>query len=222
MNDLGKAFSSFFKDPQWFSKSVVAALWMLLCLIGIGIPVFVGYLVQVTQRVMRQETPVLPRWNGIGRKFVIGIKFCIAYIIYLLPIAILLIPVVGLAVIGAANGESETISVIMSIYLFGVTLLMIPYGLALNLVTPILLFRFAERERISDAVDFVRVVRLFGDNWQNTLIVALISIGVQSLAPAGILIFLVGIFFTMFYAYVISAHLGGLLYLSAQNPEPRA
>ncbi|MCC6399060.1 MAG: DUF4013 domain-containing protein [Bacteroidetes bacterium] len=220
MNDLGKAFSSFFKDPRWFSKSAIASLWMLLCLVGIGIPVFVGYLVQVTQRVMRQETPVLPGWNGIGRKFVIGIKFCVAYIIYLLPMAILFIPVVGLAVIGAANGESETIPVIMSIYLFGVTLLMIPYGLALNLVTPILLFRFAERERISDAVDVVRVVRLFGDNWQNTLIVALISIGVQSLAPAGILIFLIGIFFTMFYAYVVSAHLGGLLYLAAQNPEP--
>ena len=107
--------------------------------------------------------------------------------------------------------------ILFSVYIFGITLLLIPYGLALSLFSPIIMYRFAERESISDALDVAAVMREFRGNWQNALVVALITMGIQSIAGIGLFLLLVGIFFTIFYSYVVSAYLCGVLYLSTRT-----
>ncbi len=220
MKDLGKAFSAYFKDPRWFSKSLIGVLWMFACLLGIGIFVLAGYFVRITQRVMRHEEPALPDWDDIGGKLVTGFKFCVAYFVYIIPIIVLFLPVIVLAVIAGASGdEGDSMPVFFSIYIFGMTLLMIPYSLALSLFSPIITYRFAERERISDALDVAGVIRDFRGNWQNALVVALIAMGIQSIASIGLFLLLIGIFFTIFYSYVVSSYLSGVLYLSRESKE---
>jgi Protein of unknown function (DUF4013) len=213
MKDIGKAFSLPFKDPSWASKFVIAGLFMLLCLLGIGIPVIVGYLIQVTQRVIRHEEPALPEWSDIGVKFVLGFKYCVVYLIYLIPVFLLVIPVIGLAVATSTTDAPEMVGVLSIIYIFGFTLLVIPYSLLLTAIFPIVAYRFALREKISDAIDLGKIFRDFRVNWQNTAVVALIAIGIQSFAFIGILFFLIGVFFTVFYVYLVSAAMHGLLYL---------
>lgn len=220
MKDIGKAFSLPFKDPSWASKFVIAALFMLLCLIGIGIPVIVGYLIQVTQRVIRREEPALPEWSDIGVKFVLGFKYCVVYLIYLIPVLLLLIPVIGLAVATSTSDAPEMVGVLSIIYMFGFTLLVIPYSLLLTAIFPIVAYRFALREKIGDAIDLGRIFKDFRVNWQNTAVVALIAIGIQSFAFIGILFFLIGVFFTVFYVYLVSAAMHGLLYLDL--PQERS
>jgi hypothetical protein len=220
MKDIGKAFSLPFKDPSWASKFVIAALFMLLCLIGIGIPVIVGYLIQVTQRVIRREEPALPEWSDIGVKFVLGFKYCVVYLIYLIPVFLLLIPVIGLAVATSTTDAPEMVGVLSIIYMFGFTLLVIPYSLLLTAIFPIVAYRFALREKIGDAIDLGRIFKDFRVNWQNTAVVALIAIGIQSFAFIGILFFLIGVFFTVFYVYLVSAAMHGLLYLDL--PQERS
>jgi hypothetical protein len=220
MKDIGKAFSLPFKDPSWASKFIIAGLFMLLCLLGIGIPVIVGYLIQVTQRVIRHEEPALPEWSDIGVKFVLGFKYCVVYLIYLIPVFLLVIPVIGLAVATSATDAPEMVGVLSIIYIFGFTLLVIPYSLLLTAIFPIVAYRFALREKISDAIDLARIFKDFRLNWQNTAVVALIAIGIQSFAFIGILFFLIGVFFTVFYVYLVSAAMHGLLYLDL--PEERS
>jgi hypothetical protein len=213
MKDIGKAFSLPFKDPSWASKFIIAVLFMLLCLVGIGIPVIVGYLIQVTQRVIRREEPALPEWSDIGVKFVLGFKYCVVYFIYLIPVFLLVIPVIGLAVATSTADAPEMVGVLSIIYIFGFTLLVIPYSLLLTAIFPIVAYRFALREKISDAIDLGVIFRDFRVNWQNTAVVALIAIGIQSFAFIGILFFLIGVFFTVFYVYLVSAAMHGILYL---------
>jgi hypothetical protein len=213
MKDIGKAFSLPFKDPSWVSKFVIAGLFMILCLLGIGIPVIVGYLIQVTQRVIRREETALPEWNDIGVKFVLGFKYCVVYLIYLIPVFLLMIPVIGLAVATSTTDAPEMVGVLSIIYIFGFTLLVIPYSLLLAAIFPIVAYRFALREKISDAIDLGRIFKDFRANWQNTVVVALIAIGIQSFAFIGILFFLIGVFFTVFYVYLVSAAMHGILYL---------
>ena len=220
MKDIGKAFSLPFKDPSWASKFIIAGLFMLLCLLGIGIPVIVGYLIQVTQRVIRHEEPALPEWSDIGVKFVLGFKYCVVYLIYLIPVFLLVIPVIGLAVATSATDAPEMVGVLSIIYIFGFTLLVIPYSLLLTAIFPIVAYRFALREKISDAIDLGRIFKDFRLNWQNTAVVALIAIGIQSFAFIGIFFFLIGVFFTFFYVYLVSAAMHGLLYLDL--PEERS
>ena len=213
MKDLGKAFSLPFKDPSWVSKFILAALFMLLCLIGIGIPVIVGYLLQVTQRVMRRDERILPEWSDIGIKFVLGFKYCIVYFIYLIPVLLLVIPVIGLAVATNMSDAPDIVGVLSIVYMFGFTLLVIPYSLLLSAISPIIAYRFALRERISDAIDLGTVFKDFRQNWQNTVVVALIAIGIESFAFIGLLFFIIGVVFTVFYVYLVVACMHGQLYL---------
>jgi hypothetical protein len=219
MKDLGKAFGAPFKDPSWFSKFVIAALFLLLSLVLIGIPIIVGYLIQVTQRVMRREEDILPGWNDIGVKFVTGFKYCIVYIVYFIPIIILILPVIALGIAGEMADEPETVAVFTVVYMFAFTLLVIPYSLLMTALGPIIAYRFALREKMSDGWNIGQIFRDFRVNWQNTLIVALIVVGIQSFAGIGIIFFIVGIFFTFFYAYLVSAYLHGLLYLELPEAE---
>ncbi len=213
MNNLGKAFSFVFDDPAWLRKTAVAAIYIFLSIVGIGIPILAGYFVRITQAVMRNEEPALPDWRSTGRMFVTGLKLCVAYLVYLLPVALLVLPVLALALLGSVAIEPDTILMIMTVYLFGFTVLLIPYSLAVSLFSPIIVLLFARREKIGDAVDLVRVVRLFRARWQDALVIALIALGIQSLSFLGIAFFVVGVFFTIFYTYSVSSYLSGLLYL---------
>jgi len=213
MKDIGKAFSIPFKDPAWVSKFLLAALFMLLCLLGIGIPIIVGYLIQVTQRVIRKEERPLPEWSDIGVKFVLGFKYCVVYVIYLLPVVLLVIPVIALGVATSSTDAPELVGVLSLVYMFGFTLLVIPYSLILAAIMPIVAYRFALTEKIADGIDVAAIFRDFRKNWQNTIVVALITAAIESLAFVGILFFLVGVFFTIFYVYLVAASMRGLLYL---------
>jgi len=212
MKDLGKSFSFAFKDPDWVPKFLIAALFMILAIVGIGIFVIAGYMVIVTRRAMKGEDRGLPDWRDLGVMFVLGFKYCIVYLLYLLPMFILFIPLVALSAITRAAGEAGIVESLAVIYSFGMILLVMPYSIAFTVIVPIINYRFAERGRIADALDISAVVRDFKANWQNTLVVALIAVGIQSLAGIGLVLLIVGVIFTIFYSYLVSAHMCGVLY----------
>jgi hypothetical protein len=217
MKDLGKAFSFPFKDPDWVVKLLVGVVFMLLSIFLVGIFILVGYFIQLTQRVMRQEPRPLPEWGDIGGKLVLGFKFCVVYFIYLLPIFLLMIPIIILPLLAEISGDDDMIALVTIVYSFAYTLVVIPYSLALTVLIPIIIYRFAERERIGDALDLATIIREFKHNWQNTVIVALIAMAMQSFAGVGMIVFFVGIFFTVMYAYLVSAYLTGALYLERKT-----
>ena len=220
MNDLGRAFTFPFRDPDWVKKFLLGALITLLCIVVVGIFILVGYFVQVTQRVIRRDEKLLPDWEDIGVMLVVGFKYCVVYIIYSLPLIFLLIPMFVLSVLGMFSG-SGTISMFSGFYTILMVLLMIPYGLALTLLQPIIFGRFAANESIADALDIAALLRTFRRNWQHTLIVALIATGIQSFASLGIILFVVGILASIFYSHLVTAYLYGALYLEHSQEEVR-
>ena len=123
MKDLGKAFTFIFKDPRWVSKVAVAALFMILSIVLIGFIVLVGYFIQLIQRVIRREEYPLPDWSDIGVKFIVGIKFAIVYLVYLLPVLLLAIPIMVIAVTAALTDQPDLMGALMAVYMFGFTLL---------------------------------------------------------------------------------------------------
>jgi hypothetical protein len=219
MKDLGKAFTFFFQDPSWITKTLIAAGFMLLSLLGIGIPVLVGYCIQLTQRVMKREQYPLPAWTDVGVQFVTGIKYCVAIFVYLLPIVLLYIPFIVLLIAGSFAPDSEALGLATTLYMFPFMIFIIAYSVLLAAASPIIMYLFAERERIGDALDIARIFREFKRNWQNALVVALLTTAIESFAFIGIIFFLVGVFLTVFYAYAVSSYLAGLLYLERPQQE---
>lgn len=212
MKDLGNAFSFVFRDRNWVGKVIVACVFLLLSVTGLGLFVVAGYLIQITQRVMRGEEPVLPDWKDVGIKFLIGFKFAIVYLLYLLPILFMMVPLMVMSIAAELSPQRELLGMVAGIYAFGFTILVIPYSLALNMLMPIIVYRFADHERISDALEISVNLRLFAAHWQDTVVVALITVGIQSFAAVGLIVFLVGVLVTIFYAFAVSAYLAGALY----------
>ncbi len=220
MNKIGDAFAFPFRDPEWFSKFFVGALMVLLSMVLIGLFPLMGYFVRVTQRVMRKEPNPLPDWSDFGQLFALGFKFVVLYIIYLLPIFAILLVFLFLA-IGAAISEDEAVVLSMlPVFYLVVFFVIVPYSIALSIFMPVITIRFAQRGEISDGLALGEILRFFKKNWANTLIVALIIFGLESIEGIGLLIAIVGVFFTIFYSGLVSYHLIGQLY--AASLEPRA
>jgi hypothetical protein len=220
VNDVGKAFSYPFKDPAWVSKFILGALFMVLGIFLVGIFIVVGYFIETTQRVMRRELHPLPEWTDVGVKLVLGVKFCVVYLVYLIPIFILYIPFLALILVGSLSDNGDMLGALAGIYVgVMVFLFIIPYSLLLAAMLPIITYRFARNEKVSEALDIAAVFRTFKRNWQNTLVVALIAVGLHSFAAVGIVFFLVGVLFTIFYSYLVSAHMFGSLYLEETHVE---
>jgi hypothetical protein len=148
-----------------------------------------------------------------------GVKIVIVYLVYLLPVILLMIPLFPLAILTERPEAGDLIGLFSLVYFFGFTLLIVPYSIALTIASPIINYRFALNERIGDALDIGAIIRDFRTNWQNVLVVVLITIGVQSFAWIGVVLFLVGVLFTILYSYMVPAYLSGLLYRDTIRKE---
>ena len=219
MDDIGRAFTFPFKDPQWFAKFLIGSLMCMLAVIGVGFFILAGYFIQITQRAMRNEERVLPDWDGIGKKFVLGIQIVIVYLIYLLPVFLLMIPLFPLAILTDRPGAADIVGLFSLVYFFGFVLLIVPYSIALTIASPIINYRFALNESIGDALDIGAITKDFVKNWQNVIVVALITIGIQSFAWIGVVLFIVGVLFTILYSYMVPAYLSGMLYQDTVRKE---
>ena len=219
MGDIGRAFTFPFKDPQWFVKFLIGCLMCILAVVGIGFFILAGYFIQITQRAMRNEDRALPDWDGIGQKLVLGIKIVIVYLVYLLPVMLLMIPLFPLAVLTDHPEAGDLVGLVSLVYFFGFVLIIVPYSIALTIASPIINYRFALNESIGDALDVGAIIKDFGKNWQNVLVVVLITIGVQSFAWIGVVLFIVGVLFTILYSYMVPAYLSGMLYQDIVRKE---
>ncbi len=219
MHDLGKAFSEPFRDPEWLTKFLIGGVVVLSCLTGLGLFVLAGYYIELTGRVMRKERYPLPVWSDLGVKFVTGFKYAVVVFLYALPVLLLAVPMMVLVLLASVSDPGGAPGVLASIYVFAYVLLAVPYGILLMLLTPVIAYRFAERERMADALDIAAVFRAFARNWESTVVVALIAAGVQMLSGLGVFVLLIGVLFTLFYAYLVTAFLHGLLYLDHQKRQ---
>ena len=223
MIDLNRTLSFPFREPDWFPKFLIGALFMILSLFGLGIPVIAGYLVQTTQRVMRREHTVLPEWTDVGVMFVVGFKWCVVYVVYLLPVFVAMLPFLFLTMLGVFLEDNGALDLLATASLLVIlSLFLIPYSILVTLLLPIVTLEFAKRERISDALNVGNVLRIFRAHWRDALVIALIGVAVSALAALGFLLFLVGILFTTFYAYLVMAHLAGQLYHADTQGEARS
>jgi hypothetical protein len=218
MDDIGKAFTFPFYQKEWGLKVFIGSLFLLLCIVGLGIPVIAGYMVRVCQRVMSNEEELLPEWSDIGILFVTGIKYIVVYILYQLPIILLMIPLLFFVALGAMVDLSESAALIIAVYTFAFLLLAIPYSLLFTLLIPVITYRFAMNEKIADGLDIAGVFRDFRLQWPTVTVFAILIVIVKILAMVGILIFLLGVLATYFYSTLVFAALSGLLYRGLHPP----
>ncbi len=209
MKNIGEAFTFAFRDPNWLAKFLVGAFFTLLSFVLIGIPVLYGYYIELLQRVRRGEEHPLPEWKDVGVKFISGIKYLVTLWIYYFPLLLVAIPVFLLLFISSVQG-THLFDVMGRAVTAGVLIFVVlPYSLFVLVLTPLIAVEYSMNERVGEGIDIGRVIRLFGKHWQDSLLVVLITLGMDLAASLGLVLLLIGILFTSFYVSLIKFHLYG-------------
>lgn len=219
MKDIGVAFKFQFQDPNWVSKMLLGALFEFLSILLIGSWIVMGYQVEVIQRVMRKEERALPEWDRLSEKLLRGIKLFVISIIYYIPLGLIIVPLMFFVGLSSTFHSQDVEALSGFTALSAVIFIILPYVLFVSILMPVVYLEFARNERMGDALNVPAVLKFFGRNLGNVILLALIMLVVNILSAFGLLLCIVGIFFTSFYAKLVSAHLTGQLYLASVESQ---
>jgi hypothetical protein len=223
--NIGQAFAYVFEDDEWITKILIAAA---IILVGILLAIFIipaflagfllgGYGVEITRRVIRGQSPVLPKWDNWGDLLIDGVKAWVIGIIYWLPVIL-----VGLCmgpVIAVLGENSEALSATASTLLSCLNLL---WGIVAGLLLPAAIAIFVANDDVSAAFRFGDVFALVRDNFSTYLIVLVIGWVTGFIGGLGLLVCGVGVLVTGPYAGWVTAHLRGQAYLQAAGQAPQS
>lgn len=226
--DIGKAFTFVGEDPKWVSKLaiggglVVATGLLIFTLVGWLFPLAIifGYLVQVTRNVIAGEQRALPEWENWGLLMSDGFKALGVVLILALPVLLVsLFTTVPAAVLNATSG-GEGSAAGAGLSLLGACLLL-PLAVLYSLLVPIALGRYAATRNIGASLRFGELFSILRGNFVNYLLIFLLTGFVTgTIAQLGVIACVIGVFFTIFYAYLVNHHLYGQAYAKAVGIQP--
>jgi len=184
-----------FEDKNWAVKILLGAIFNLLTLVLVGIPFVLGYLLELAKNSSQGKEIPLPEWDNLGDKFTRGLVYLIILIIYSIPGMILsFIPCVK--------------------YCLGPL-----YFVALLFILPYITVRYAQTGSFEEIFRFNEIIDFTKKNINNLIIVVLLTIALEIIATFGVLALVVGVFFTMFWAYLAIYYLYGKVYREGQEAE---
>lgn len=214
--DIGSAFTFAFDDPDWIKKLaigggiVLGAVILSPILIGIALlfPIL-GYMLITLENIRDGQTPALPEWTDFGDLFNKGWKVFVIGLVYNIPALLTYCASFGLQ-IGSTQFDSD---VAASLGFLGVCLscLQIILSLAGYALIPAALIRFAQFGELGSAFQFGEIFAFIRNNMGDYVIAVLLSWVASFIAAFGIILCGIGIFFTNFWAILVSANLFGQL-----------
>jgi len=209
--EFGKAFTYIFDDDDWVMKTIIAALVSLIPIIG-QITVM-GWGLEVTRRVIRNDPNPLPDWSDFGGHIVRGIIAWLIGFVYALPLIILYAcPIIIIAM--AENDDT-----LMTLGWVCFSCLTLLYVVLLMFVLPAAMGNYAAKDELGAAFRFGEVfglVRAAPGAYLLTILGALIA---GFIAPLGLILCFIGVLWTQVYAILINSHLWGQAYNQARVEE---
>ena len=195
--DIGEAFGYVFRSRNWVGKLAVGALclfffWLLL------IPLFIllGYFIETARTISRGERE-LPAWTNIGKKLGEGFLLSVVLFVWNLPGSIL-----------SGSGSYYCVGASCSYHFNPFSPLGGLYTLLLGLLTAAIWSQFVEGG-FGAAFDFRAIFRRAGMYPGMTILVWLLAIVAGIIGSLGAILILVGLLFTLPYAFAVIANLYG-------------
>lgn len=221
--DVGKSFTFMFEDPNWIAKLAIGGgiillgvlfSWLVIPAIA-ATAIVVGYALIVTRNVYDGNPTPLPEWSNIGDMFVKGITALVGVLIWSIPLIVLscCIWLVAAATGGAGTttdtGSAQSMSALGGLLVSCLSCLVAIVGILIALFVYAPLTNFALTNQISTFWDFQGNWRFIQNNMGNYLIAFLLALVANFIAGFGIIACFIGVFFTTFWGYLVSAHLFG-------------
>jgi hypothetical protein len=219
--DIAKSFTYVFDDERWVTKLLIAAGILLVgVLLGILIipailagALLAGYGVEITRRVIRGQSPILPEWDNWGDLIVDGLKVWVIGIVYALPIILVSLCLGTPAAIIA--DDAPEFSQLISAFSSCINLL---WGVVMAFFMPAAVARFVAKDDLGAAFQFGDVFNLVRDNFATYLLVAIMTWVAGFIGGLGVIICGLGWLVTAPYASFVTSYLYGQGYLEATGP----
>lgn len=194
--DIGRALTFAFQDSQWIKKVAIGGLLLLIPIVGLLI--VTGYWLRLIRQVVENDDVPLPEWNDFGGDLVRGLKLIVVTFVWSIPAAIL-------SLITTFSGSGDDFSSTS----LGLQCLGTIVSLGVAFIQPLIATRLALTEDIGAGLQFSAVFNEIRPVTTPLLIVLLMSIVTALLAAVGVILCIIGVVFTAFFAYVVNAHLYG-------------
>ena len=198
--NIGEAFGYVFRSRNWFGRIALGALCLLFFwLIFIPLFILLGYFVE-TARVISAGGRELPPWENIGKKLREGFILAVVLFIWGLPGTILSGGSLPHQVCSGSHCTLVTGG--------GLSNLGGLYQLLLGFITPAIWSQFLDGG-FGSAFDFRAIFRRAGQQPGVTVLVWLMTIVAAIIGVLGVILIVVGLLFTLPYAFAVIANLYG-------------
>lgn len=215
--DYGKSFTFPFKDQDWLMKLIVGGVFVLLSGILVGIPFVLGYAIEVIRNVIAGNDEVLPAWDNLGEKFMQGLILALILLVLALPaILVQACSSVGLGAL-ASNG-SEGVSTLAGLLMLLVYLVVALYSLIIGVASPAIYLRYTMTRQFGASLQPAAIWAVIRANIGQYILVLIVGYGAMIVASFGSILCVIGVFVTVFWAYLVQAHLLGQYYRNFVTP----
>ncbi|HEX7155011.1 MAG TPA: DUF4013 domain-containing protein [Thermoanaerobaculia bacterium] len=207
--DFSRPFAYVFDDPNWVQKILIGGLFYLAGIFIVGWFFLFGYVAQTTRNIIAGVPHPLPEWNDLGGFFAEGLRVAGVWLVYMLPLFLvfigLMVPTTILGAIGGSQ-ENEAAEAMAGLFMGCIYCLMLPIGLAFAFWLPAAMLRVAVKQRFSAGFEFGAIWAFIRGNVGNYLLAVLVMFIARFVGGAGVMLFCIGVIFTAFWAFLISAH----------------
>lgn len=221
--DIGSAFTFMFDDEDWIKKLAIGGgivlLAAILSPILIGIVLFLpigGYMIEVLKNVRDGRATPLPEWSDFGGLFMTGLFVTLIALVYYIPVIVL---ACGAGLVQALPGLAEIDSDAAGMVAFlAICLNCVQFivAIAVAFVMPAAIIRYAQYGTFGSAFQFGEIFSFISGNIGDYIIVFLLNWVAGLVAGFGLILCFIGIFFTLFWSYLVAGNLYGQLARKAQ------
>lgn len=208
--NIARSFTYMFDDEAWIKKIVIGGILFFIPIVNFMV---LGYMLEVLKRVADGMDIPLPEWNDFGGKFIKGLIFFVIGFIYqipMMPFLCLNLVLMGVAVLGVGGvSDNEALMNMARMLRACSNCVYLIYAIAVLFVAPAAIIRYAVTADFMSAFQFGKIFGFIRDNIANYIVALALAVVAVFIAYFGVLACFVGLLFTMFWYYLVMAHLLG-------------
>jgi len=203
--DFAKPFTYVFDDPRWLQKILIGGLFYLAGFVVIGWFFIFGYVARVARNIINGETTPLPEWEDLSGFFNEGARIFGILLVYFVPLMVLFFAMMIPAGILSDAGDHglQTLGSGMS---GCIACLFVPLSLAIMILLPASLLFAVTEQRFGAAFEIGRIWAFIKANVGNYLLAVVVYLIARFLGGFGVALLCVGVIFTGFWSFLITAH----------------
>lgn len=203
--DFAKPFTYVFEDPRWIQKILIGGLFYLAGFLIIGWFFILGYAARTARNVIAGAQFPLPEWEDVGEFFNEGARLVGVALAYIVPFVLIAIGVmIPTGILGSIDNEGA--QAVGGLMMGCVSCLIVPMSLAMMVLMPASLLFAVVEQRFGAAFEFGRIWEFIKANVGNYLLAVVVYLIARFLSGFGIALLCIGLIFTGFWSFLITAH----------------